>query len=151
MGKIPVITHRGVTVTETPAILAYLADLRPDAGLAPVVGDPQRGAYYRWLAFVSAAFEPAVIEVMMKREPVDKRMAGWGDYGRRAGPRSGASCRAASGWPATASARRPVPRLQPGVDRHVRRRPGSRATPCSTPMSRAAPDREAHRRANGGG
>ena len=30
--------------------------------------------------FGAAAFEPAVIEVMMKREPVDKRMAGWGDY-----------------------------------------------------------------------
>ena len=80
MGKIPAITHRGVTVTETPAILAYLADLRPEAGLAPAVGSPERGAYYRWLVFGAAAFEPAVIEVMMKREPVDKRMAGWGDY-----------------------------------------------------------------------
>ena len=80
MGKIPSITHNGVTVTETPAILAYLADLRPEAGLAPAIGDPQRGAYYRWLVFVAAAFEPAMIEVMMKREPVDKRMAGWGDY-----------------------------------------------------------------------
>ena len=80
MGKIPTITHRGVTVTETPAILAYLADLKPEAGLAPAVGTPDRGAYYRWLVFGAAAFEPAVIEAMMKRPPVDKRMAGWGDY-----------------------------------------------------------------------
>ncbi len=80
MGKIPAITHAGVTVTETPAILAYLADLAPQAGLAPAVGAPARGAYYRWLVFGAAAFEPAVIEVMMKREPVEKRMAGWGDY-----------------------------------------------------------------------
>ena len=80
MGKIPVVTHRGVVVTETPAILAYLADLAPEAGLAPAVGSPERGAYYRWLAFGTGAFEPAVVEVMMKRPPVDKRMAGWGDY-----------------------------------------------------------------------
>lgn len=80
MGKIPTITHRGVTVTETPAVLAYLADLKPQAGLAPAVGEPARGAYYRWLVFGAAAFEPAVIDAMLKRPGVDKRMAGWGEY-----------------------------------------------------------------------
>ncbi len=80
MGKIPVLTHRGAVVTETPAILAYLADLNPRAGLAPAVGSPERGAYYRWLVFGAAAFEPAVVDAMMKRPAVDKRMAGWGDY-----------------------------------------------------------------------
>ena len=150
MGKIPVITHRGVTVTETPAILAYLADLRPDAGLAPALGDPQRGAYYRWLAFVSAAFEPAAIEVMMKREPVDKRMAGWGDYddvlgalrgelSRRewlAGDRfSAADLYLASslGWTGMFGA------------------PGIKGDPVFEPYVARCTDREAHRRANSGG
>ncbi len=80
MGKIPAIVHRGMTVTETPAILAYLADLAPDSGLAPPVGTPERGQWYRWLVFGSAAFEPAVIDVMGKRPEASKMMAGWGSY-----------------------------------------------------------------------
>src|SRR5262245_44930765 len=53
MGKVPAIRHGDVVVTETPAILAYLADAFPQAGLAPSPGGPLRGAYYRWLFFAS--------------------------------------------------------------------------------------------------
>lgn len=80
MGKIPTITHCGVTVTETPAILAYLADLRPEVGLAPPVGSPERGLFYRWLVFGAAAYEPAMTDVLMKREPISKMTAGWGSF-----------------------------------------------------------------------
>ena len=45
MGKLPTIVHRGIVVTETGAIIAYLADAFPAAGLAPPVSDPARGAY----------------------------------------------------------------------------------------------------------
>ena len=34
MGKLPTIVHRGVVVTETAAIIAYIADAFPAAGLA---------------------------------------------------------------------------------------------------------------------
>ncbi len=54
LGKVPALRHGGVTVTETAAICAYLADAFPEAGLAPPAGDPQRGAYYRWLFFAAA-------------------------------------------------------------------------------------------------
>lgn len=80
MGKIPTITHGDATITETAAILAYLADAFPQAGLAPAVGSRERGAYYRWLFFGAGVFEPATIDVMMKREPASKAMAGWGSY-----------------------------------------------------------------------
>ena len=40
MGKIPVLCHDGVTVTETAAILAYLADAFPEAKLAPPPASP---------------------------------------------------------------------------------------------------------------
>ncbi|NLX17283.1 MAG: glutathione S-transferase, partial [Ramlibacter sp.] len=53
MGKVPALQHGEVVVTETPAILCYLADLHPQAQLAPAVGDPARGSYYRWLFFVA--------------------------------------------------------------------------------------------------
>ena len=51
MGKSPAIVHRDTVVTESAAILAYLADAFPEAGLAPALGDPQRGTYLRWLFF----------------------------------------------------------------------------------------------------
>ncbi len=80
MGKLPTLVHKGVVVTETAAICAYLADAFPEAGLAPATSDPRRGAYYRWLFFGGSCFEPAMIDVMMKRPPVQKGMAGWGDF-----------------------------------------------------------------------
>jgi len=45
MGKVPALKHGGALVTEQVAIFLYLADLFPEAGLAPRVGDPLRGPY----------------------------------------------------------------------------------------------------------
>ncbi|OLP43356.1 glutathione S-transferase family protein [Rhizobium oryziradicis] len=79
VGKIPAIRHGSTVVTETPAILAYLADAFPDAGLAPPLND--RGAYYRWLFFVSGPMEAAVVNnVCGFSVPDDKRaMMGYGN------------------------------------------------------------------------
>ncbi|MET7242621.1 glutathione S-transferase family protein [Methylobacterium sp. EM32] len=80
LAKVPALTHRGVTVTETAAICAYLADAFPEAGLAPAAGDPERGAYYRWLFFAAGPVEAAVtnkalgVEVSEER----RRMVGYG-------------------------------------------------------------------------
>lgn len=67
MGKLPVIEHRGVVVTEGTAIAAYLADAFPQAGLAPDVNDPARGTYYRWLFFAPSVFEPATLDQKFPR------------------------------------------------------------------------------------
>jgi glutathione S-transferase len=81
MGKLPTIVHRGTVVTETAAIIAYLADAFPAAGLAPPPGDPSRGAYYRWLFFGAGCFEPALLDTMLKRPPIERKMSvGWGSY-----------------------------------------------------------------------
>lgn len=81
MGKLPAIQHRGVTVTETGAIIAYLADAFPQAGLAPAAESPQRGPYYRWLFFAAGCIEPAMLDVMTQRsEPANKMAAGYGSY-----------------------------------------------------------------------
>jgi glutathione S-transferase len=58
MGKVPAIRHGNTVVTETGAILCYLADLFPEAKLAPPPAE--RGAYYRWLFFVAGCCEPAL-------------------------------------------------------------------------------------------
>ncbi|MBS0221888.1 MAG: glutathione S-transferase [Proteobacteria bacterium] len=81
MGKLPTIVHRGTVVTETAAIIAYLADAFPKAGLAPAPDDPSRGTYYRWLFFGAGCFEPALLDKMMKRPEVERKSAvGWGSY-----------------------------------------------------------------------
>jgi glutathione S-transferase len=54
MGKVPAIVHNGALVTEQVAIYLYLADLYPEAGLAPPIGDALRGPYQRWMAFYGA-------------------------------------------------------------------------------------------------
>ncbi len=81
MGKLPTIVHRDVVVTETAAIIAYIADTFPAAGLAPPMGDALRGAYYRWLFFGAGCVEPALLDRMMNRPEVERKSAvGWGSY-----------------------------------------------------------------------
>ena len=53
MGKVPAIQHGDTVVTENAAIALYLADLVPGNRLAPAVGTPARGPYYRWIAFMA--------------------------------------------------------------------------------------------------
>ncbi|MCU1278406.1 MAG: glutathione S-transferase [bacterium] len=81
MGKIPAIVHRGVVVTETSAIVTYLADAFFAAGLAPALDDPQRGTYLRWLFFAAGCVEPAVLDKRLERPPVERTGAiGYGSY-----------------------------------------------------------------------
>jgi glutathione S-transferase len=80
MGKVPAIRHEDVLITEQPAILMYLADLYPEKNLAPLPGDPQRGAYLRWMVFYGSCFEPAMVDFSQKREPVPPMQCGYGDY-----------------------------------------------------------------------
>ncbi|MBV8187433.1 MAG: glutathione S-transferase N-terminal domain-containing protein [Alphaproteobacteria bacterium] len=81
MGKLPTIEHRGMVVTETAAIIAYIADAFPAAALAPTPGDALRGPYYRWLFFGAGVIEPALIDKMMNRPEVERKSAlGWGSY-----------------------------------------------------------------------
>ncbi len=81
MGKIPAIVHKGVVITETGAIITYLADAFPAAKLAPAIDDPARGAYLRWMFFGQGCIEPALIDRMLARPPAEKTMAvGYGKY-----------------------------------------------------------------------
>jgi glutathione S-transferase len=80
MGKVPAIRHRGALITEQPAVFMYLADLHPQASLAPTIDDPLRGPYLRWMTFYGSSFEPAVVDKAMQREPGHRAMCPYGDY-----------------------------------------------------------------------
>lgn len=56
MRQIPtLVLPDGEVMTESAAILIWLADLHPEARLAPAVDDPQRRQFLRWLLYVSSA------------------------------------------------------------------------------------------------
>ncbi len=80
MGKVPTIVHGDTPVTEGAAIALYLADLFPEAGLAPKTGDPARGTYLRWIVFNQAAVEPAAMDFALKREPGPAASLAYGSY-----------------------------------------------------------------------
>jgi glutathione S-transferase len=82
MGKVPVVAVDGHAVWESPAIVAHLCDLHPEAGLAPPVRTPARADFYRWLSFAVAVMEPAFTEHMRGGEPAfPASRVGWGDFG----------------------------------------------------------------------
>ena len=60
-GKVPLLVHDGVEIWESAAILLYLTDLFPQAGLGVPAGDPLRGRYLSWLAWYAGVMEPVLI------------------------------------------------------------------------------------------
>ena len=79
MGKVPAVVDRGALVTEQVAVFLYLADLFPQAGITPAIGDPLRGPYLRWMAYYGSSFEPALIDKSQNKVPPPS-MAPYGDY-----------------------------------------------------------------------
>ncbi|KQV53096.1 glutathione S-transferase [Pelomonas sp. Root1217] len=56
MRQIPtLVLEGGEVMTESAAILIYLADLHPEARLAPAPNDPRRRQFLRWMLYVSSA------------------------------------------------------------------------------------------------
>ena len=56
MRQVPaLVLTSGEVVTESAAILIWLAEQHPQARLAPLPGDPGRAQFLRWMSFVSSA------------------------------------------------------------------------------------------------
>jgi len=65
-GKVPLLVDGDVAIRERGAIILYLTDMFPEAGLGPLVGDAKRGAYLSWLDWYGSVFEPVFIFKMME-------------------------------------------------------------------------------------
>ncbi|HRF83099.1 MAG TPA: glutathione S-transferase family protein [Pseudoxanthomonas sp.] len=59
IGRVPTLLIDGQVLTESAAIAMHLADLHPQARLAPTPGTPARGDYYRWMCFCVYTLMPA--------------------------------------------------------------------------------------------
>ena len=81
MGKVPAVVQGETVVTECAAICAWLAEIAPEAGLAPPTAE--RGAYYRWLFFAAGPMEAMAVNTALGVEvPEDRRvMVGYGGPG----------------------------------------------------------------------
>ncbi|SOE17600.1 glutathione S-transferase [Hoeflea halophila] len=60
-GKVPLLVHDGVEIWESNAIMLYLTDMFPAAGLGRSVGEPDRGSYLSWLAWYGNVVEPVIV------------------------------------------------------------------------------------------
>ena len=68
-GVVPALVMDGEVITEAAAIAMHLADLHPQAGLAPAPGTPQRAQYYRWMFFMANTLQPAYRAWFYPAEP----------------------------------------------------------------------------------
>jgi glutathione S-transferase len=71
LGRVPVLDDGQGFVFESAAICLQLADMYPQAALAPVPGTHERALVYQWACFVPAELEPPLIEaaVQAQRDP----------------------------------------------------------------------------------
>ncbi len=59
---VPVLVlENGDRLTESAAVLQYIADVKPEAGLAPRFGDPDRYRLQEWLSFIGAEIHKAFL------------------------------------------------------------------------------------------
>ncbi|MEP7283737.1 MAG: glutathione S-transferase family protein [Rubrivivax sp.] len=57
-GLIPVLQDGPLVLYETAAIVLYLVERHPDAGLAPPAGTPARAEFSKWLIWLSSSVQP---------------------------------------------------------------------------------------------
>ena len=83
-GAVPALVDGDLTMFESAAICAYVADKFPEQRLAPPVGTPARGLYYQWMHYSMATLEPPVLQVFLHTMmlPEDKRSAAAVDEAR---------------------------------------------------------------------
>jgi glutathione S-transferase len=79
MGKVPTLVDQGLPISETGAILAHLADKYSPGELAPLIKEPARADYLKWLFFAAGIMEPAFGEKFFKWEVPAHRVA-WGSF-----------------------------------------------------------------------
>ncbi|MEG6509419.1 glutathione S-transferase family protein [Methyloligella sp. 2.7D] len=83
MGKVPTLRHGDAVVSEVAAICTYLADEFPGAKLNKPIGDPDRGAYLKWLFFGPSCIEPAMFDrAFPRKEEPREGTLGYGNFDR---------------------------------------------------------------------
>jgi len=61
-GQLPALQDGALTMFESAAICAYLADKFPDQQMAPAPGTIERGMYYQWMFYSIAALDALALD-----------------------------------------------------------------------------------------
>ena len=81
MGKVPALTHGDTVLTETVAIITWLAERYPEKAFIPAAGSDARGEYYRWLCFALHLEYAAIDRKRAIENSEEQRTAiGYGDF-----------------------------------------------------------------------
>ncbi|MDO4250469.1 MAG: glutathione S-transferase family protein [Moraxella sp.] len=81
MGKLPALKYGDTVITETLAIITFLAELFSDKQLIPAEGTIERAEFYRWLLF-AVHVEYAIMDKYfgIPETPERKRGIGYGSF-----------------------------------------------------------------------
>ena len=90
-GQIPVLVDGDLVLYETAAICLYLADMHPQAQLAPPIGTPERAQFYKWLVWCTNT-----LQAMLMHYFYGDRMVNDGDAGAAAQVKSHAEAKVGS-------------------------------------------------------
>ena len=77
--QVPCLRDGDELIVESLAIWLHLADLHPEAGLAPPIGDSRRAEYMGWLGLATAVPEPLLAAVTAGR-PLNEREVAARDF-----------------------------------------------------------------------
>ncbi len=80
MGKVPTLIDQGITIAETGAMIVHLADKYAPGEMAPLIKEPKRPEYLKWLFFAAGVMEPAFGEKFFKWGDIPSRRAAWGSF-----------------------------------------------------------------------
>ncbi len=70
-GLIPVLVDGDLVLYETAAVTLHLCDTHPQAGLAPALGTPARGHFYKWLVWMTNTLQASLIVYFYPERWVD--------------------------------------------------------------------------------
>jgi glutathione S-transferase len=76
LGRVPLLEDDDGFIFESAAICLHLADLHPQAQLAPPSGTHERALAYQWTVFAMTELEPAIIEARRGEDDPARAQAG---------------------------------------------------------------------------
>ena len=77
LGRVPTMIIDGEAVTEVPALLTYVASLRPEAKLTPPPGTLAYARCFEWLGFLSSSLHVAYAQFRRPQRFLAEGSPGW--------------------------------------------------------------------------
>lgn len=87
-GRVPVLLVDGVAVTEVPALLTFIATLRPELSLIPPAGSLAQARCFEWLGFLSSSVHVSYAQFRRPVRFLDEGSNCWDEMSETGGRRT---------------------------------------------------------------